>query len=148
VKTKQNEALKYALRLIAKRDRTEAELIDKLNRKGFSAREIDETVVYLRHKGFLDDTKFIEKAEKIAQDRFLGNMGIKNYLARKGIDKELLANVPEVDEFSIAQKLIQKKFHLIKNNSPDKRKLKIAGFLLRRGFSWDTVNKCLKEVLK
>jgi regulatory protein len=148
VKTKQNEALKYALRLIAKRDRTEAELIDKLNRKGFSERDIDEAVVYLKQKGFLDDTKFIEKAEKIAQDRFLGNMGIKNYLARKGIDKELLESVPEVDEFLIAQKLIQRKFHLIKNNSPDKRKLKIAGFLLRRGFSWDTVNKCLKEVLK
>ncbi|ODA44941.1 Regulatory protein RecX [Thermodesulfovibrio sp. N1] len=136
------------MRLIAKRDRTEAELIDKLNRKGFSEREIDETVFYLKQKGFLDDTKFIEKAEKIAQDRFLGNMGIKNYLAKKGIDKELLENVPEIDEFLIAQRLIQRKLHLIKNDSTDKKKLKITGFLLRRGFSWDTVNKCLKEVLK
>ena len=148
MKKNRNEALQYALRLIAKRDRTEAELIDKLKRKGFSETDIQETVFYLKQEGLLDDTKFIEKAEKIAQDRFLGNMGIKNYLARKGIDKELLENVPEVDEFLIAQKLIQRKIHLIKNDSSDKKKAKIAGYLLRRGFSWDTVNKCLKEVFQ
>ncbi|ACI20553.1 MULTISPECIES: regulatory protein RecX [Thermodesulfovibrio] len=144
MKTKQNKALTVALRLITKRDRTEAELQDRLQKKGFSEKDITETIQYLKQKGFIDDSKFIEKAEKIAEDRFLGTMGLKNYLMRKGIDKNLIQHIPEIDEFSIAQKLIQRKKHFLRDIQPDKKKAKIAGFLLRRGFSWDTVNKCLK----
>ena len=148
MKTKQNEALKYALRLIAKRDRTEAEMRDRLQKKGFSEKDINETIQYLKQKGFIDDSKFIKSAEKIAEDRFLGEMGLRNYLSRKGIDRELLINLPQLDEFSIAKRLLERKKHFLKDSAPDKKKAKIAGFLLRRGFSWDTVNKCLKEVLK
>lgn len=145
---KSNEALKYALRLITRTDRTEAQLRQKLAVRGFSEEEIEDAVAYLKENGFIDDAKFIEKAEKIAEDRFLGNMGLKDYFARKGIDKELLDRLPQVDEFSIAQKLIRKKAHLLRDVSQEKKKAKIAGFLLRRGFSWDTINKCLKEELK
>jgi len=148
VKKQNNEALKYALRLITKKDRTEAELREKLYRKGFTEEDIEDVISYLKERGFIDDAKFIEKAEKIAEERFLGNMGLKNYFAQKGIDKELLDSLPSVDEFLIAQKLIQRKIHLIKNDSQEKKKAKIAGFLLRRGFSWDTINKFLKEGLK
>lgn len=139
-----NEALKVALRLLSKRDRTEAELKEKLKRKGFSEKIIDDTVTYLKKKGFIDDSKFIQRAKEIAEDRFLGKMGLKNYLIRRGIDKELLYSLPEVDEFSIAEKLLERKKHLIKDIPAEKKKAKIAGFLLRRGFSWDTVNKFLK----
>lgn len=145
MKKQNNEALKYALRLITKKDRTEAELRDRLHRKGFSQMDIDEAVAYLKKNGFIDDSRFIQKAEKIAQDRFLGNMGLKNYFAKKGIDKELLDSIPEIEEFSLAQKLIQRKIHLINHDTSEKKKVKIAGYLLRRGFSWDTVNKCLNE---
>lgn len=148
MKKQNNEALKYALRLITKKDRTEAELREKLYRKGFTEEDIEDVISYLKERGFIDDAKFIEKAEKIAEERFLGNMGLKNYFAQKGIDKELLDSLPSVDEFLIAQKLIQRKIHLIKNDSQEKKKAKIAGFLLRRGFSWDTINKFLKEGLK
>ncbi|PMP72437.1 MAG: hypothetical protein C0186_01200 [Thermodesulfovibrio aggregans] len=145
MKNRNNEVLKCALRLITKKDRTEAELRDRLYRKGFSQMDIDDAVAYLKQNGFIDDSRFIQKAEKIAQDRFLGNMGLKNYFTRRGIDKELLDSIPEIDEFSLAQKLIQRKIHLIKNDPEDKKMAKIAGFLLRRGFSWDTINKFLNE---
>lgn len=139
-----NEALKVALRLLSKRDRTEAELKEKLRKKGFSEKIIDETVTYLKQKGFIDDSKFILRAIQIAEDKFFGKMGLKNYLMRKGIDKELLQSLPELDELSIARKLLERKKHLIKDTLNEKKKAKIAGFLLRRGFSWDTVNRCLK----
>lgn len=145
MKTKHNETLTVALRLITKKDRTETELRERLQRKGFSEKDITEAIQYLKQKGFIDDSKFIQKAEEIAENRFLGVMGLKNYLMRKGIDKELIQHIPEIDEFSIAQKLIQRKKHFLKDIQPDKKKVKIAGFLLRRGFSWDTVNKCLNE---
>lgn len=145
MKKSQNESLKSALRLLSLKDRTEAELREKLRRKGFKEKDIEETIQYLKQKGFIDDYKFIQKAEKIAEDRFLGETGLKNYLMRKGIEREILETLPELDEFPIAQKLLQRKMHFLKDVSPDKKKAKIAGFLLRRGFSWDTVNRCLKE---
>lgn len=147
MKKQNSETLKYALMLITKKDRTEAELRNRLHRKGFSDTEIDEVVKYLKQNGFIDDTKFIQKAEKLAEDRFLGTMGLKNYLVRKGIDKELIESIPQIDELAIAKKLIQRKLHLIKNDSFNKKKAKIAGYLLRRGFSWETVNKCINDSL-
>lgn len=148
MKNQQAEALKIALKLITKKDRTEAEIKQKLERKGFSKEDIAETVQYLKQKGFLDDTKFIQKAEKIAEDRFLGKMGLQNYLLSKGIDKELIDSIQDIDDLSLALKLIERKKHLLKEVTDNKKKAKITGFLLRRGFSWDTINRCLKTLDK
>lgn len=145
MKKQQNEVLKLALRLLSLRDRTEAELKEKLQRKGFEEKDIFETIDYLKQKGFIDDSKFIKRADKIAEDRFLGELGLRNYLIRKGIEKDKLESLPEIDEIPIAKKLIQRKKHLLSDISSDKRKAKIAGFLLRRGFSWNTVKKCLND---
>ncbi len=145
MKKQQNEILKLALKLLSIRDRTEAELKEKLQRKGFEEKDIVETIEYLKQKGFIDDSKFIQRADKIAEDRFLGELGVRNYFLRKGIEKEKLERLPEIDEISIAKKLLKRKKHLLSNISSDKKKAKIAGFLLRRGFSWDTVKKCLND---
>jgi len=148
VKTQLNEALKIAIRLISQRDRTEEEIKKRLEKKGISEKDITETIQYLKQKGFIDDRKFVHKAEKIAEDRFLGKIGLQNYLMRKGIHKELIDTLPDIDETNIALRLIERKKYLIKDASVEKKKAKIAGFLLRRGFSWDTVNKCLKSFEK
>jgi len=148
VKTQLNEALKIAIRLISQRDRTEEEIKKCLEKKGISEKDITETIQYLKQKGFIDDRKFVHKAEKIAEDRFLGKIGLQNYLMRKGIHKELIDTLPDIDETNIALRLIERKKYLIKDASVEKKKAKIAGFLLRRGFSWDTVNKCLKSFEK
>lgn len=147
MKKDKTEALKLALKLLSIRDRTEAEIREKLKNKGILPHIIDEVLDYLKEKGFIDDRRFIEKAEKIAEDRFLGKMGVGHYLLRKGIDKQLITSIPELDEFSIAIKLLERKKYLLKDCPEEKKKTKIAGFLLRRGFSWDTVNKCLKNFL-
>ncbi len=145
MKKQHNEALKLAIRLLSLRDRTEAEIRHKLELKGFSLEEIENVVNCLKSKGFIDDSKFIKKIGHIAENRLLGEVGVKNYLLKRGIEREILESAPKFDEFVIAQKLLQKKERFFKDVSPDKRKAKMAGFLLRRGFSWDTVNRCLKE---
>lgn len=145
MRNKQSEPLTVAIRILSLKDRTESEIREKLKKKGFNDRQIAETVEYLKKKGYIDDTKFIQRAEKIAEDRLLGEMGLKNYLLRKGIPEDKIEALPQIDEFSIALKLLERKKHLLKDLSPERRKTKIAGFLLRRGFSWDTVAKCIKR---
>ncbi len=145
MKKQHYESLKAALKLLSIRDRTEAELEEKLRKKGFKEKDILETLEYLKKKGFLDDFKFIQRANIIAEERFLGKMGLQNYLMRKGIERDKLENLPEIDELSIAKKLLERKKNFLIDLPFDKRKVKIAGFLLRRGFSWDTVKKCLSD---
>lgn len=145
MKKKQSDSLKTAIKLLSIKDRTEVELREKLLKKGFKEQDIKNTIEYLKQKGFIDDNKFIREASKIAEEKLLGEMGVKNYLLRKGISGELIDSLPKLDEFTIAQRLIKRKEHLLKEYSDEKRKQKIAGFLLRRGFSWDTVNRCIKS---
>lgn len=145
MKKKQSDSLKTAIKLLSIKDRTEVELREKLLKKGFKEKDIKNTIEYLKQKGFIDDNKFIREASKIAEEKLLGEMGVKNYLLRKGISGELIDSLPKLDEFTIAQRLIKRKEHLLKEYSDEKRKQKIAGFLLRRGFSWDTVNRCIKS---
>ncbi|WP_297212461.1 MULTISPECIES: regulatory protein RecX [Thermodesulfovibrio] len=145
VKKRENEILKTALKLLSLKDRTEAELREKLKSKGYIEREINGALEYLKQKGLLDDSKFIEKADRIAEDRFLGKMGIKHYLMKRGIEKDKLESLPPINEILIARKLIQRKRHLLRDLPGDKKKAKIAGFLLRRGFSWETVNECVNK---
>lgn len=143
---KNPKALNFALKLISKRDRTEAELRDRLIKKGFSEEELEYTLNYLKERGFIDDRKFIKNADKIAEDRLLGKSGIEYYFLKKGLKKELLEEIGEIDEYSIAMRLLRKKSYLFDEEPFEKKKAKIAGLLLRRGFSWDTINKCLKSV--
>lgn len=145
MKNQQNEVLKVAFKLLSIRDRTEAELKEKLQIKGFEENDIFEAIEYLKQRGFIDDSKFIQRADRIAENRFLGELGLRNYFLRKGIEKEKLEHLPEIDEISIAKKLIRRKKHLLSDISSDKRKAKIVNLLLRRGFSWETVKKCLND---
>lgn len=141
----QTDPFKFALRLISMRDITELELRSKLERKGFSEDEIEKVIEKLRERGFIDDSKFIKKAERIAEDKMIGQFGLRQYLIRRGINKELVDEIPQLDETSIAIKLIDKKSHFLKDIPEDKKRAKIAGFLIRRGFSWDTINKVINQ---
>lgn len=142
---KGNEVLKTAFKFISLKDRTEVELKEKLQKRGYTESDINKAILYLKQKGFIDDSKFIQKAERIAEDKFLGKMGLMNYLIRKGIDKEKLESLPPFDELIIAEKLLQRKKHFLRDLSPDKKRAKITGFLLRRGFSWETIKECLNR---
>lgn len=145
MKRTQTDPFRFALRLISIRDITELELRSKLERKGFSETEIEKVIEKLREKGFIDDSRFIKKAERIAEDRMIGQFGLRQYLIRRGVDKELVEEIPKLDETSIAVKLINKKSHFLKDIPEEKKKAKIAGFLMRRGFSWDTINKVINQ---
>lgn len=141
------EAVSFALRLLSRKDRTEAELKERLIKKGFPEEEIKDALNYLKERGFIDDKRFIKDVEKIAEDRFLGKKGVEYYLLRKGLKKELLEEIKDIDEYNIAMRLLKKKSFLYEKESTEKKKAKVAGLLLRRGFSWDTIDKCLKSIM-
>lgn len=143
------DAIRYAYRLLSYRDRSEKELTDKLKWKGFSEETIQQAINHLSEKGFINDTALAVSLRRIAEDaRLLGNRGVRIFLHRRGISEELIKEVftdNDPDEIIRAEKVVSKKLKAIENYSDEEIKKKIWRFLIRKGYSFDTINKILRQ---
>jgi regulatory protein len=143
------DAIRYAYRLLSYRDRSEKELADKLKRKGFSEETIQQAINYLSEKGFINDAALALSLRRIAEDaRLLGNRGVRIFLHRRGISRELINDVftgDDPDEIIRAEKVVSKKLKAVENYSDEEIKKKIWRSLVRKGYSFDTINKILRQ---
>ncbi|MDP3259065.1 MAG: regulatory protein RecX [Thermodesulfovibrionales bacterium] len=143
------DAIRYAYRLLSYRDRSEKELSDKLKWKGFSEETIQQAINHLSEKGFINDTALALSLRRIAEDaRLLGNRGVRIFLHRRGIPEELIRNVftgDDPDEIIRANRAVSKKLKSIENYSAEEIKKKMWRFLVRKGYSFDTINKILRQ---
>jgi regulatory protein len=143
------DAIRYAYRLLSYRDRSEKELTDRLRWKGFSEEIIQQTINHLSKKGFIDDAALALSLRRIAEDaKLLGDRGVKIFLLRRGISKNLIRDVltdNDPDELIRARKAVDKKLNTIENYSDEEIKKKMWRFLVRKGYSFDTINKVLRQ---
>ena len=102
----------YALRALAQRRLTEAQLWAKLKRKGFADEEIHQAVASCKRDGYLDDKLFAELF--IEQKRkAIGNTRLVGELVKRGIDRDVAAQAVQrasVDEPQRADDAIAKLF--------------------------------------
>jgi regulatory protein len=143
-----SNAKNHALRLIRYRDRSEKELSERLTQKGFSQNTVTETIDLLKRAGLVDDTSLARSLEDIAKNvKSLGDMGAKFFLKKRGISDNIIAEmtISDGDEFERALKFIKKKSISFFHYPLEIQARKIKGFLLRRGYSYETVNKVLVE---
>ncbi|MDI6744475.1 MAG: regulatory protein RecX [Thermodesulfovibrionales bacterium] len=143
------DAIRYAYRLLTYRDRSEKELADKLKLKGFSEEIIQQTIRHLSEKGFINDAALALSLRRIAEDaRLLGNRGVRIFLHRRGISGKLIRDIftdDDPDEIIRAEKVVSRKLKTIENYSDEEIKKKIWRFLVRKGYSFDTINKILRQ---
>jgi regulatory protein len=133
---------------ISRRLHSEKELKTKLRGK-FSSQNIHKAIDKLKELGYINDRKFAEmwvEQRQISRGKYVLNQE----LIKKGVDKELIAEVlaekandPE-NEFEIASNLAIKK--LKEGMSKDEVYLKIGGYLSRRGFSYEIVKKVINDI--
>jgi len=135
-----------AIRLLARREHTRAELAQKLAPHG-TAEEIASVLTELARAGLQSDARFAESYVKSQASR-LGLARLRQTLRSRGVAAELIetqlesAELP--DEMARAAAVWTKKFSA---PAADAREwAKQARFLQGRGFSAETIGKLLKEI--
>jgi len=142
-------AVKYAIRLLAYRGRSEQELRDRLAQKGFGEDIISGAIRELKQAGFIDDLAFAGQMRRYAiEQKLLGTEGVRRFLLRKGIRRETVDAVIGFDEeaeFANILKLAEKKLRG-SGLSPDPASMKrLWAFLVRRGYAPHVIRKALRE---
>ena len=118
-----------------------------LQRKAFDEETIEQVLAYLNGLELLDDVAFaqywIEQRETF---RPRSRYALGQELRQKGISREIVAAaLEEVDETAAARRAAEKQANRWAGLPEDVFKEKMAGFLQRRGFSYDIIREILEE---
>lgn len=148
-----NKAKDYAFRLLKFRIRSEAELYQRLKRKKFDEHTIEKVILFLKDKEFINDQQFARLWVEDKIKRPLGLRRIREELKRKGIDKKIIEEVlteaqSNYNEESIVLELAKRRLERLKNLDPRKARTRLYAYLLRRGFSPDSILDVIIQLQK
>jgi len=145
-------AWQTALRRLARRDHSEAELRRALIDRGHGPGEVEETVARLRFARYLDDAGY---AERFARSRLahhgLGRARIRQGLRQRGLARAtaevgIAAALREVPERQVLDTLARRYWRQHARIEPVRRLPRLWAFLLRRGFAPDLVRDRLSAL--
>lgn len=133
---------KRILHLLDQMPRTEQQLRMKLRQNFYTEDVIDEAIEYAKSFNYLNDKNY---ARMYIQGKLNHKSRKELYCAllNKGISKNIIEDVLEEnyethDETEAIKELIRKKKYNLEDSN-DKEKSKIYGYLLRKGFSYDDI---------
>jgi SOS response regulatory protein OraA/RecX len=132
-----SDAVNAAARALARRDRSEAGVLEVLRRKGVPEAEAVEAVETLRRVGAVDDGRFAEAGAASLAERGFGDAAIVFRLEREGVRRELAerAIAPLEPETERARRLADRR-----GATP-----KTARWLASRGFAQDSVEAAIAD---
>lgn len=139
-----------ALRLLRYRDRSVAEMRERLKRKGFNREAIEQEIGRLAEERFLDDERFtgVWIRHKLSIS-YKGKRLIRAELAAKGISTELFNRVwsghVEMEKESARQWTLEhaRGYSLLELFE---RRGRVRQGLYKRGYSQEAIDEALKEI--
>ena len=142
-----SEAGIAALRILARSDKTTAELIQKLKQKGFSREEAEHAAMEMSELGYLNDLRYAEHFLSYYRDSKSRTRMIFE-LRNKGISQEdleaALENAASFDETDLIRRLVEKRLP-----DPDHASLqeieKCKAYLYRQGFRMSDILSVLSN---
>ena len=150
---KQSSPYDYALNLLAARAYTERNLRRKLAQKGFDAAESDDAIERLMGHGYLDDAKY---AAEFARQKLVAGASVRRVeqeLARKGIGREAakaataaVVAEEELDTVAAMERLARKKLASLGDLEPHVKRRRVFGFLARKGYEVDEINRVVDSL--
>ncbi|MGQ9572921.1 MAG: regulatory protein RecX [Dehalococcoidia bacterium] len=133
-----HQAQEVALRLLAYRPRSEAEIRQRLARRRLPRKVVQETIDRLHEQGLLDDAAFARFWVEVRdQSSPRGGRLLRQELSAKGIDREVAREaIAEIAEEDAALRAAQKKVRHLQGLEYPLFRRRLGDFLLRRGFSY------------
>lgn len=141
-------AISAAERLISFRPRSEFELRQSLARKGFAGDVIMQALDYLRLSGVVDDTAFARYwTENRETFRPRGQRMVQAELRRKGVAMDVAQEATSViDDGESSYMAGLKKARLLRGCDYKEFSLKLAQYLMRRGYDYDAIRSSIKRL--
>lgn len=141
------------LRFASLRPRSEKEIKLWFKRKNIDSSLGTEVFNRLKNIGLVDDESFTKWwVGQRREFRPRSKMALMSELKQKGIAGDIIDKVlQEIDtssELEFAKRVALKKLRVLSGLPFDEKKKKLFGFLGRRGFSWETANKTIDELLQ
>ena len=140
-------AKRKALSLLDRRDYSRAELLRKLDEKGYDAAAAEEAVDRLVYLGFVDDARYAPIVVRHYAAKGYGAQRIRGELQRRGIPKELwdtaMAEMPQQDE--TLDRLLRSRLKGAPVGDRDALR-KATDALRRKGYGWDEISAAVERM--
>ena len=146
-------AKNYVYRLLGRRMYTAKEIRGKLEDRQYMEQVITAVITTLQDYGYVNDRVYAKEwIRSRMRSKPKGKMALRQELLRKGIDKSIIEAAleeafDESEEGDLALALAMKRIRSYKNDAPDVARKKLHDFLLRRGFSFETVRETIEELI-
>ncbi len=145
-----SKAKESAIIYLSYRDRSIAEMNQRLSQKGYPAEVIEKVIHNLEEVDLLNEERFAFSFSRYkVEDKSWGPEKLRFELRVKGIDKELSEEVinrtyEKYSQNDLIQKLMSKRIKNRQNVNRAEMK-KHIDFLMRRGFRWDAIREAISN---
>ncbi|MHB0978599.1 MAG: regulatory protein RecX [Thermoleophilia bacterium] len=144
-----------ALRYLEARERSRAEVEQRLRRYGYDDHLVGETLDWLDGLGYVDDRRFAEWFARARTRSAWGSRRLRDELRRKGVAGPVIeeavaifttANRGEEGEVDDLTALVGRRFAREWAADRERAERRITGYLHRRGHEWETIRAVLAHL--
>ncbi len=149
-----SKAKNYVYRIIARRMYTGKEIRNKLKERAYTDEIIQDVIDIMERYGYVNDSFYAEEwIQSRIKSKPKGKIALRQELARKGIDKTIIEDAlnqafDESRESDMALELARRKVNSYSKDDPAVARRKLQSFLLRRGFSYETVRNAIEQAIE
>ena len=140
-------AVKRAMHLLERQDRTKQQLCDKLLQSGYPPEAVEDAVSYVQKYHYLDDGRYARTYIRNHQDK-RSRLRLRQDLLRRGVPKEIRDQSMQeefcFDEREQIKSLLEKR-RFDPDTADAKETGKIYRFLLGRGFRSSDISAVLRD---
>jgi regulatory protein len=142
-------AFDHALKLLARRPYSTAEIRRKLESRHVPPTVIDEVMAKLARLDYVNDQAFAEFwVENRERFRPRGPRALRYELRQKGIPDDIVeAVLDEFDEHASAYQAAQARARRLRGLTAEQFRTKLGAFLVQRGFGYDTVREVIEQMI-
>jgi regulatory protein len=140
--------LNAAFHLLSYRPRSEAELSERLHRRGFDDDKVAAVLAKLKEQGLVDDLAFAQFWKENRQSfRPRSQWLTRRELRQKGVAQDIIDQVAtQLDDQDSAYRAAMTKAHHLSTADYDSFRRKLGQFLKRRGFGYGLIKPTVERV--